>query len=93
MSYSVYVFFFSKITVISNSTSFYVALAVLSKRYPKLYCLVLELKASLLGVSDGSPDVKHELVGEGEVSQSLVQSHGELVRVHLVSSNLHHRGR
>lgn len=49
------------------------------------------LKPSLLGVSDGSPDVEDKLVGEGEVAERLVQSHGEFVRVLLVSADLHHR--
>ena len=48
---------------------------------------------SLPGVPDGAPDVEHEFVGEGEVSERLVQRHGELVGVLLVATDLHHGGR
>lgn len=53
----------------------------------------LRLHPANLGVSDGAPDVKDELVGEGEISQSLVQSFRKLVRVPLVFAQLHHGGR
>lgn len=44
----------------------------------------------LLRVTDGSPDVEHELVGKGEVAQSLVERHSKLIRVALVFSSFEH---
>lgn len=56
-------------------------------------CVQQRLKPSLFSVTNGSPHVKHKLIREGKVTKSLVQSHGKLVRVLLVSAHLHHRGR
>lgn len=51
------------------------------------------LVAANLGVPNGPPDVKDELIREGEVTKPFIQGLGQLIWVPFVLSKLHHGGR
>lgn len=49
------------------------------------------LKSSLLGISDGSPDIKDKLVRESKVSKGLIKSHCEFIWVLFITTDFNHR--
>lgn len=51
------------------------------------------LEAADLGIPNGTPDVKDELIREGKVTKPFVQGLGELIWVPFVLSKLYHGGR
>lgn len=46
--------------------------------------------SALFHVTDGSPDVEHELIRKGKVSQGLVEGNSKLIWVALVFSSFEH---
>lgn len=46
-----------------------------------------------LGIPNGTPNIKNELIGEGEVTKPLIQGLGQLIRVPLVLPKFYHGGR
>lgn len=48
------------------------------------------LKSSLLGISNGSPDIKDKLVRESKVSKGLIKCHCKFIWVLLITTNFNH---